>query len=244
MNQSTTLRMVKTMLVAPVCFLVACASTHNHRTDGFNPGGGGFSDIEIRPGLYRLAATSNLALWPTFSAARETWKMRAAQLCGNEGFDEIDQDYSAGGHSTPVIQVRPGGPMVQGSLYNAQVAGYVLCKKSGISVSEAVRFLQRRDADEKNKLIESRRVELASLGGANCSDAPSSADTLYRKGKLLLSLDRYREAVTCFERAQEQGPETGVYNDACYSLGQMYESGVGVDRDLATAKSWYKKAGL
>ena len=47
----------------------------------------------------------------------------------------------------------------------------------------------------------------------------------------------YKQAVGCFWQAANQGNMSAQYN-----LGQLYEAGLGVDKNIETAKIWYQKA--
>lgn len=47
----------------------------------------------------------------------------------------------------------------------------------------------------------------------------------------------YREAANCFLVSASQG-----YVDAQYNLGQLYEVGLGIEKNLTEAKKWYQKA--
>jgi TPR repeat protein len=90
------------------------------------------------------------------------------------------------------------------------------------------------------------KADLEKLGGSDCSGNSSvvSAETYYKRGKVLISMNRYKEAIACFERVQGEATDKGIYQDSCYQISIMYELGWGVDKDTEKAKFWLKKAGL
>ena len=222
-----------------------CSSTHNLKTDGHNPLGGGFADEEIRSGLYHLTATGNMSPWPSFSAAIGTWRGRADQLCGKNSYQQIVQSHGDGYQGTSPTYVGPG-LMLNLPKYNTSVSGYILCDSSGMTRNEAIKYLDDLAARNAEELMSSRRRELEELGGDSCipGDAGTSAETLYRRGKILSAMNDYKPAMNCFMRAQEQEQGTSIYRESCSAIGTMYELGWGVEKDISTAMSWYRKAGL
>ena len=53
----------------------------------------------------------------------------------------------------------------------------------------------------------------------------------------LICVDRNEEAMNTLIRLAEQGNEQGQYE-----LGKCYEEGFGVEKDMAEAVKWYRKA--
>jgi hypothetical protein len=90
------------------------------------------------------------------------------------------------------------------------------------------------------------KADLEKLGGGDCSGNSSgvTAETYYKRGKVLIRMNRYKEAMACFERVQGEATDKGIYQDSCYQISIMYELGWGVDKDTEKAKFWLKKAGL
>ncbi|MBI2307015.1 MAG: sel1 repeat family protein [Rhodocyclales bacterium] len=232
----------------PFVFLTVvagCSSTHNFRTDGHSPFGGGFADNEITKGLYQLTATANRAPWPTFGAAIDTWRGRAEQLCGGNRYQQIVTSQDAGFQGTAPVYLRPG-LMPEVPKYNTTISGYILCDTSGMTRDQAVKYLDDLAAANARELVSSRKKELEELGGSNCSasDSFASAENYFRRGKTLSALNDYKPALTCFMKAQENEQDTTVYREACIAIGTMYELGWGVEKDLPTAMTWFKKGGL
>lgn len=222
-----------------------CSSTHDLKRDGFNSLGGGFADQEIRPGLYQLTAIGNMAPWPSFSAAIGTWRGRADKLCGKGAYQEIVEGQDVGFRGYTPTYVQPG-LMLDLPKYNTSIRGYILCDSSGMTHSDAVVYLNELVKAKSAELAAAQNNELEELGGRDCnnSNPQSSAENLFRRGKLLLSNSEYSSALQCFIAAQEMGGDTSVYRDTCSSIGTMYELGWGVEKDMQTAMSWYKKAGM
>ena len=113
--------------------LTACTSMHDFRKDGHNVLLGGFYDFELKPGLHRVVASSNLMLWTYKSAPRTTWRERAEQLCGEQAYQELDvKEYSrsvgAGGIGGGVITVKEG---------------FALCPRSKLTLTGANAEIQR-----------------------------------------------------------------------------------------------------
>ncbi len=88
--------------------------------------------------------------------------------------------------------------------------------------------------------------EIADLGGADCTihTAGSTPENLFRRGRLLTSLDQYRDGMRCLLRVVEQAPGTTVYRESCELIGVMYRNGWGVKQDAAVARLWMHKASL
>lgn len=228
------------------CFVLAgCASTHNRNKDGYNPSGGGVYDQEIASGLYRLTASANRSLWPTFGAAVETWRWRADQLCGNNQYQEIVATRDTGYQGTASTYVHPG-LHAELPIYNTTIVGHILCNTSGMTRSQATKFLGDLAATKAQELAAKQTTELDELGGRTCSGSVglATAESYFRRGKILSAQNDYQSALVCFMRAQEREQETNIHREACIAIGTMYELGWGVEKDLATAMTWYKKGGL
>lgn len=238
------------LYVSAVLTIGGCASTHNLKTDGANIfGGGGFIGEELRPGLYRMSARSNMAIWPSFAAASETWKIRADQLCGKNAYENFETTQSDGRGVTVPILVPTRGIVVERGLaqtYNATMSGYVLCTSAHMTIPEAKDFLHAQQVIAQQEASEALRVELEQLGGDNCAQPESgvSGETYFRRGKVLTSLGRYSDAKACYFLAQQVEKDSYFYRESCQSLGLMYEIGLGVESDMQAAREWYRKAGL
>ena len=228
-----------------LALIAGCSSTHNFKTDGHSAFGGGFADYQLRPGLYEMIAKGNATPWPSFGAAIDTWRGRADELCGKDAYQEIVTDQDLGKREDIPAYLYPGQkvPLQQ---FNPTIRGYVLCNTSGMTHKEATKYLKELPAAQAQELALNRRKELDELGGDDCSgsDAGISAETYYRRGKILMDLNEYKPSMSCFLQAQERERDTQVYKESCSAIGMMYELGWGVDKDLPTAMSWYKKAGL
>lgn len=233
-------------LLAAVLALSGCASTHNLRTDGNNLFGGGFIDEELRPGLYRMTAKSNMAIWPSFGAARSTWASRANELCGKDAYTAFDTTASEG--RTQPFPLVPHHSVVvfSASNYSATISGYLLCNSSSLSVDQARNFLRAEHDRSEQQAVKALNKELELLGGGECDSTQSgvSNETYFRRAKVLMALQRYTDARFCFIRAQEGGGDSSYHRQSCESLGFLYEVGLGVEKDLETAQAWYQIAGL
>ena len=115
-----------------------------------------------------------------------------------------------------------------------------------MSRDDAVKYLNDLSAMEEKEQVLAQKNELAELGGSNCSGKEDgvTADIYYRRGKLLMDLNEYKAAMSCFMQVQVLEHDTSVYRDSCSEIGMMYELGWGVEKDLLVSKIWYKKAGL
>lgn len=196
-----------------------------------------------------MSAKSNMALWPDSEAAQKTWKMRADQLCGQDAHESFGITQSNGRGAIVPIMVPSRGIVVQrgaAPTYNATMSGYILCKSANMTISEAGDFLQTKQKIDKQEADDALKAKLEQSGGDNCAQAESgaSAETYFRRGKVLLSLERYSDARTCFILAQQVEKDPFFYRESCMSLGLMYEIGMGVDQNMQEASEWYRKAGL
>ncbi len=227
--------------------IAGCSSSHNLKTDGRNALGGGFSDQEIRQGLYQLTAIGNLAPWPSFSAAIGTWRGRADELCGKDAYQEIIIESNAGYKGTTPTYISPGR-MLDLPKFNTRLSGYLLCNSSGMTREEAINYLDALEATKAQELIANRNKELEELGGRSCiSSSIAPAESFFQRGKILSALEDYKSAMSCYMQAQAQAQEqqdSNIYRESCSAIGTMYELGWGVERSLPTAMEWYKKAGL
>ncbi|MFI4939631.1 MAG: hypothetical protein ACHP7O_04705 [Burkholderiales bacterium] len=242
------INMVWLLIAITVAALAGCSSAHNLNTDGSNPWGGGFRDQEIKPGFYRLTATGNVTIWPSFGAAIGTWRGRADQLCGTNAYQEIVEGQSEGYRGNLQSYIYKYGT-VDLPKYNTSIWGYILCNASGTTPEEAVNYLNEIEAANIQAQIARTKEELEELeklGGSGCnvSDASTTAENFLRRGKILSSIEDYQSAMKCFMQIQEMGKDTNIYRESCSAIGLMYELGQGVEKDLPEAKRWYKKAGL
>jgi TPR repeat protein len=226
--------------------VAGCSSTHDLKKDGFSPFGGGFSEEQLRPGLYKMSATSNFAPWPTFGAASATWKMRADQLCGIGSHKDFETVRSSGSGGNVPVLVPSGGVMVA-SRFNPTISGYVLCVSSSTSMAEAERHLNSLLLEIDHEAVQARTLELQQLGGASCDqgEVGVSGETYFLRGRALLELQEYTAARFCFFRSQEiEKKDSYYYKEACSFLGSMFETGLGGEKNLSKAKIWLKEAGL
>lgn len=234
-----------TLLILCLLHLTACVSTHNLNTDGFNSFGGGFAEEQLRPGFYRMTALSNLSPWPNFAAAHASWKTRAGQLCGKDAYQTFDIDETSGERPSVSLWIPNVGPL-SGATYNARVSGYVICTSSGMTITDAKNYLKQERAAEQEEAAEAQRSELVKLGGENCNhNGPAlSAETYFRRGKALMALQKYSSASLCFLQSQKVDNDGYYHKESSYMLGMMYETGMGVEKNLEVAKFWFSKSGL
>jgi hypothetical protein len=230
--------------VLVIANLVGCASTHNLAEDGSNILGGGFTAEAIRPGLYRLYARGNKALFPDNGAARRTWDARATQLCGAKAYKEfgIFEGRTTGNEAT--ISVRGIGPLTF-QQHDTSKEGYLLCDSSGLSESQAKIVLT-----EKLKLEDEQRVQrtakiLSAYDPDECNAKPTSktADYFFLMAKDYLDARKFEVAMACFKKVVSLSSSGDAFRDSCFHIGTMYELGHGVSRNDAEAKSWYRKSG-
>lgn len=237
--------LLRQLFVLASAILAGCASTHNLKTEGNNLFGGGFIDRELRPGLYRMTARSNNAVWPSFAAARSTWQARAEELCGKDSYTTFDTATSEGrAHPVPFV-LRPG-VVLPAYTYNATISGYLLCKSSSLTVDQARDFLRAEQIRAEQQAAKVLSKELELLGGGECGvmQAGVSSETYFRRAQVLMALQKYGDARSCFVRAQDGGSDSSHYRQACESLGLLYEVGLSVEKNPETARAWYRKAGL
>lgn len=111
---------------------------------------------------------------------------------------------------------------------------------------EEIHGLDKLPESRAEELAISRNKELEELGGGDCSrkSAMVGAENYYRRGKILMYLNDYKPAMTCFVQAQEIEKNTSISQKSCSEIGLMYELGWGVEKDKAAAEEWYKKAGF
>ncbi len=236
---------LKFIFFAVITLMIAsCSSTQNLR-EGRSIFGGGFSDEELRPGLYSITALGNTTPWASYAWAKETWNHRANQLCGKDQHQEIIASQDVGYKGTSTTYAAPG-VFVPLPIFNARLHGFILCNSSGLSKDEAIQFIEsirQRDAETLNANLVSK---LMALGGSDCSTAnlDISADNLSKRGQLLINLSRYEEGIICLMKAIGRGEGTVAYRESCEELGRIYEMGWGIPANLSIAKEWYKKAGL
>jgi len=227
-----------------VAGLVGCASTHNFAEDGRNILGGGFNSEETRPGLYRLYARGNKALFPNVGAARRTWDARATKLCGSTAYKEfgVVEGSKVGNEAT--FFVRGLGPLTF-QQHDTSKEAYLLCDSSELSESQArnvlIEKLKAEDAQKKQRTSEI----LSAYDPSECASgaANRTAEYFFLMAKDYLDGQNYDVAMSCFLRVVSLQSEGRAYRDSCFQIGVMYELGQGVQRDIGVAKSWYRKSG-
>ena len=223
--------------------LAGCASNHNFATDGYSVFGGGYTEQKLAPGLYDVAAIANFTPWPNAGAAMSTLRARGTALCGSGAFQEIVDDQAEGYRGNTIV-VRSGQVLAL-PRYNASIRGYILCDSSGMTRDQAIKYVADQRIAESKEAMATRENELAELGGRDCSThtATDSPDRYLLRGKLLKTMAEYKAAMVCFSQAQLSDPVSATYRDACFEIATLYELGWGVEKDIPTAMSWYKKAG-
>lgn len=179
----------------------------------------------------------------SFLGAKLSWQTRAEQLCGKDSYTEL-----ASAADTEYVGIMPSpvpSPLPV-PLFSAVIRGYVLCKSSELSVEEANNIISTQAVKATHENAEFMTSELSRLGGGSCSDTEQSdtPETYLLRGRLLIGLKRYDEAMSCLLSAQKEQTNTYVYRESCALIGLMYELGWGVKKDKEIAAAWQRKAGM
>jgi len=100
------------LLMSPLLML-SCASTTEPQNDYYNPfRPGGYVELEVQRGLYRIEAKGERALGDPYASVRALWHGRARALCGAGAYQEFAVDETAYGSRNDVfdrlIAVRTG----------------------------------------------------------------------------------------------------------------------------------------
>jgi tetratricopeptide (TPR) repeat protein len=225
--------------------MIGCASNHNFASGGYSAFGGGYSEQIVTTGLYEITAIADVAPWPNAASAMSTLKARGAALCGTSSFQEIVVGQSNEHRGTSSVVAGPG-QVLSLPKYHAVIRGYVLCSSSGMTRDQAIKYVEDQRVARLNEVIAVREKELSELGGRDCG-SPTTADSpdrYLRRGKLLSSIGDYKSAMACFNQALQSDPASDAHRGACFEIGTLYELGWGVEKDVVTAMTWYKKAGL
>lgn len=124
-------------LLAPAAIallLCGCATTIDTSREGSGILGGGFSDSEVRKGLFRIDAKSSIAILADVSSARLAWKLRAEQLCGSSEYQELAVNEYTFDSSLRYMGL---APKIAGK------SGYALCGNAGMSATDAFALVRR-----------------------------------------------------------------------------------------------------
>jgi hypothetical protein len=223
--------------------LTGCASNHNLDTDGHSAFGGGFTEKNLAPGLFKVIAIANLTPWPNTGAAISTLRARGTALCGSDAFQEIVDSQGEGDGGSSIVRMKFGQVLALPK-YNASIRAYVLCNSSRMTRDQAIKYVEDRRIAQSKEVVAARENALAELGGGDCSTHTDtdSPDRYLQRGKLLKIMAEYKAAMVCFSQAQRSEPVSATYRNACFEIATFYELGWGVERDIPTAVSWYKKA--
>ena len=139
--------------------LAGCASTQNLKDGGSMLGG--FSEEQLRPGLYEMSSIGSYLL---FSSAQATWRKRADQLCGTDKYMELNVKSHNESTGQTVVAIQPG-MYVPISSSRTSLNGYILCNSSPVGRDEAVRYLASLPELRKKELEDRVRTDLLSMGG-------------------------------------------------------------------------------
>lgn len=136
------MRICTTTISALALVLAGCVSSQDPQSDYYHPLRGGFVQFEIQPGLYRIEAKSERALAGVDEAARAQWKQRAAQLCGESVFRELDiREGSYEIRRTDDVLARML-PLPQSKIGTR--TGYALCKSAGLTETQALLTIEKK----------------------------------------------------------------------------------------------------
>lgn len=212
-----------------------CASKHNLQTDGANSLGGGYFETRFSENVWKLTATTNFAPWPNHGAAREMWSDRASLLCGKSGYSEYQVSEFVRQHIGPLYN-----PILGEVKYLLTVKdGYAICGSKSFSQEELAKTVESATG------VALKAVEvITALDGYCSSESEKAAKTheeLLIAGNAFFSKRDFAQAKSCFERAASG--DTGN-KAAMERLGFMHELGLGVEKSMALASYWYRKAGL
>jgi hypothetical protein len=116
--------------------LSGCVSSHNLATDGRNPLGGGYLELKIDEGVYRIFVKTNWSPWVNTSAARSSWQSRARGLCGSDKFRELEIRESS------FDQMPPGAAALRYIVTTR--FGYVVCDSANLSDEAALALIYKR----------------------------------------------------------------------------------------------------
>lgn len=106
----------------------------------------------------------------------------------------------------------------------------------GLSSARLLMFVSLLTASVSTDADYTRDVP-SGLHPVSALQEPDRGGRLFQKGLSAYSAGHYQEAVRIWRPLAEQG-----MMDAQFNLGAMYNNGVGVEQDMATAVRWYRKA--
>lgn len=137
-----------------VCALITgCASTQD-LSKGPGLFGGGVHSQEVKPGLFRIVASTNWTPWSNYSGARSLWAGVADKVCDEGKYREFGIQESARDTGLPSMGIL--------KYITTTRSGYALCADASTSEEEANSFLgQSHTAISPNPAVE----------GALCDEA-------------------------------------------------------------------------
>jgi hypothetical protein len=115
--------------------LIGCASNHNLQKDGLNLLGGGYYESTLAKGIHHISVKTNFAPWVNRAGAANSWRARAATLCGPAGFQEADVSEGYYYQGPPPYDLLP--------YIITTRDGYAVCKDLGLTLDEAMASIGR-----------------------------------------------------------------------------------------------------
>lgn len=216
-------KIILAVVVAAV--LCGCASSHKFG-DGFNPGGGGYSTIEIADGVWFISVETNFAPVANHSTAHEMWATRAREGCHDSPYTEYQTD-------TYVREQLPAYSAPLKYLHTGK-RGYAVCGSGEFSEQELAQRVGNQEKAAKAEALAQAKCE-------KTGDEALDASHLFAVGKYHYDARRFDKAKVCFELSADATPG---HRESMKYLGLMYELGKGVPKSMETAKLWYQRAGL
>jgi len=121
--------------IIAAAILCGCASSHNLSTDGTNLLGGGYFHHQVHDGIFHVSVKTNWAPWVNTIAARNSWRERAAVLCGSDKFRELE--ISEGSYD----QMQPLGVL---RYIVTTRDGYAVCERAKLSDDAALALIRKK----------------------------------------------------------------------------------------------------
>lgn len=123
--------------------LVSCTTSYyNIGEEGMSAWGGGFIDTKLDDGFYQIIAKSQLRPWTDFGTAREIFKKRATELCGEEGYQIVETTDSTYEQEEPVFEPDSIITILRAEPVISQIEGAILCKNSPLTLGEAKKQIE------------------------------------------------------------------------------------------------------
>jgi len=216
---------MKYILVLIICVFTFSCSTIPHNDPTYDSSfhdpnrNLGFGYQEVSENYYLITYKTKVTwAYSKFEDSWKEWEIKAKEICGTQNVVRRNEKETMGNNNPP--------GWLQTVSANADCTGS----------AEQEMIAKERQYDQEKK---EEYKQLSTQSPCNVTVTSENIDDIYIWAQDFYKYELFKSSMSCFTKVLEYAPDN---TESMEHIAMMYEKGNGVDKDLAKASLWYKKA--